>query len=103
MPSLPAEHVVASSPVKQHRTEKDDRQAKRALNTGSTRWFRIRQKVLVRDCYTCQMCGILCSEKGQAQVDHKDGDSSHNDLDRLWVLCISCHSKKTQEDRKRLK
>jgi len=79
------------------RTSVPDRQATRALATNSTEWRRIREQVLLRDLYTCQRCGRIVGGKGEAHVDHIDGDSSHNPEDGSnWqTLCVPCHSAKT--------
>jgi hypothetical protein len=35
--------------------------------------------------------------KGVTEIDHKDGDSSNNELWNLQELCIHCHSYKGQQ------
>lgn len=90
MPARAPTHRPAQTNARRHTPEEQDRQARRALNTGSTRWRRLRAQVLARDLYQCRRCG----QHGN-QVDHVDGDASRNDLDNLQVLCASCHSRKT--------
>ena len=62
-------------------------------------WPLIRKKVLERDNYTCQLCGIEANE-----VHHKDGSGSNvlhkemnNNMNNLVILCRKCHA---QEDLK---
>ncbi|HSD16793.1 MAG TPA: HNH endonuclease [Thermomonas sp.] len=56
--------------------------------------------MLIRDAYTCRHCKRIAAGKGQAHVDHVDGNASNNDLSNLQVLCWQCHSVKTaKEDR----
>lgn len=79
------------------RTDQGDRQVTRAMNTNAAAWKRIRAWVLIRDCYTCQHCKRLVGGKGEAHVDHIDGDDSNNpdDGSNWQTLCRPCHSKKT--------
>ncbi|TWI12711.1 HNH endonuclease [Aerolutibacter ruishenii] len=72
-----------------------DRQATRQYATNSAPWLALRLQVLLRDAYTCQTCGRVCGRKGEAHVDHRDGDSSNNHLTNLQTLCAPCHSRKT--------
>lgn len=68
----------------------------RAIPTNSPVWTNlIRPRVLLRDLYTCQICGAYGNE-----VDHRDGDASNNPPDdsNYWTLCKSCHSKKTARE-----
>ena len=78
-------------------TAEPNRQARRQYATNSAEWRRIRERVLVRDLYTCQRCQRLVGGKGEAHVDHIDGDSSNNpdDGSNWQTLCVSCHSEKT--------
>jgi 5-methylcytosine-specific restriction protein A len=73
---------------------KYDRQAKRALNTGSAAWRAIRAQVLSEQ----PLCP-LCHAEGRAvpavDVDHKDNNPSNNARENLWGLCRSHHSEKT--------
>ncbi|MGR4897501.1 HNH endonuclease [Stenotrophomonas sp. LARHCG68] len=77
-----------------------NRQAKRALPTNSREWRRLRESILIRDMYRCQekACGVLVVGKGQAHVDHEDGDPNNNDPSNLRTLCIGCHSRKTARE-----
>ncbi|MCF5089612.1 hypothetical protein GIW57_05410 [Stenotrophomonas sp. PA-6-5C] len=56
-----------------------NRQAKRALPTNSRAWRALRETILLRDLYRCQEhgCGVLCAGKGQAHVDHVDGNANY--------------------------
>lgn len=62
----------------------------RPLPTNSREWRAIRERILIRDRYTCQRCGCYGNE-----VDHKDGDAANNDDENLQTLCRPCHSEKT--------
>jgi len=77
-----------------------NRQATRALPTNSAAWRRIRDSVLLRDHYTCRCCGRVVGGKGEAHVDHIDGDSGNNPADGSnWqTLCVKCHSVKTARE-----
>ena len=65
----------------------------------TTRWIKLRQVILLRDLYTCQMCGRIGST-GMV-VDHKKPHRGSAALfwseGNLQVLCASpCHSKHKQ-------
>ena len=94
MPSRPKQHKPAAPQTRRHEVAQD-RQARRALNTGSKAWRLIREQILIRDCYTCQICRRIAGAKGEAHVDHKNGDDSNSDPSNLWTLCRTCHSTKT--------
>ncbi len=61
-------------------------------NGSTTKWRKIRQRILQRDGYVCQMCGV---EEANS-VDHivprlmGGGDEDWN----LQTLCTSCNSAK---------
>ncbi len=44
-------------------------------------------------------CTSTIIDKGQLQVDHKDGNHSNNDKDNLQTLCGNCHYLKTQKNK----
>lgn len=70
------------------------RQAGRALHTGSKAWRIQRVRVLVRDRYTCQVCGQFGNH-----VDHKHGNADEIVGDeQLQTLCQQCHSAKTAKE-----
>lgn len=61
--------------------------------------MRIRDRILMRDCYTCRVCGRV--DPGPwLEVDHivplhiggKEEDSNRQ------VLCHSCHKKKSEKE-----
>lgn len=69
-------------------------------------WRRLRWKVLRRDLFLCQMCGVLAAAKGEAVADHKTphrGDEAlFWDENNLQCLCKTCHdSTKQRIDRAR--
>jgi 5-methylcytosine-specific restriction protein A len=86
--------------ARQARQLAGNRQAKRALPTNSVAWRRLRESILIRDLYTCQEvgCGKLVGGKGQAHVDHDDGDPNNNDPSNLKTMCNCCHSRKTARE-----
>lgn len=71
-----------------------DRQARRGLNTGSTRWRALRAQVL-REQPLCPLCMKAGKVEPAVDVDHKDGNSHNNARDNLWGLCKPHHSEKT--------
>lgn len=63
-------------------------------------WPALRLKILTRDNWQCRLCGRLCQDAGEAQVDHRvrkglGGDDSETNL---WTLCIRCHGKKSRSE-----
>lgn len=78
-----------------------NRQATRALNTGSKQWRRIRENVLKRDLYRCQGYPKGKHAEGCSgwanEVDHIDGDSGNDAKDgsNYQSLSRQCHSAKT--------
>jgi 5-methylcytosine-specific restriction protein A len=72
----------------------------RWLDTGSTRWRRIRASILARD----PLC-VMCPPKRRQMstiVDHVNGRADRPEDyadDNLQGLCWSCHSSKTGHQR----
>lgn len=68
----------------------------------TSRWQRLRWKVLVRDLFTCQMegCGLVEPQTSQLVADHKirhRGDERlFWDEGNLQCLCKRCHDKLKQ-------
>lgn len=60
-------------------------------------WCVIRQQVLDRDDYTCQMCGLVASSNLHIHhiMKRRVGGTDH--LDNLLTLCPSCHVKADRE------
>jgi len=66
----------------------------------SKEWYRMRNVILVRDNYSCRMCGAYVRPKGQNCVDHIISRRRRPDLsldpNNLQTLCHSCHNKQKQ-------
>ncbi|WP_256681066.1 HNH endonuclease [Pseudomonas sp. JUb52] len=64
---------------------------------GGRPWRRIRERILQRDLYTCQACGLVAAD---AEVDHivnlaqGGGEGDEN----LQTLCGPCHRAKTARE-----
>lgn len=62
---------------------------------GTARWKALRQRVLVRDNYTCARCRRIAVGKGQAAVDHvkphRRDEKLFWDETNLQCLCKPCH------------
>ena len=69
-----------------------------ALHTGLTgsRWRRLRRRALIRDAYTCQVCGRIGA---RLEVDHIEPLHRRPDLAyvlaNLQAICKPCHHRKT--------
>jgi 5-methylcytosine-specific restriction protein A len=98
MPSAPAKHSPQYPQARRHCPPEQSRQARRTLATNSAEWLAIRERILLRDSYRCRDCGCLCHGKGNAHVDHVNGDDSNNDDSNLQTLCRRCHSSKTARE-----
>lgn len=104
MPALLASvpPALASMPV-----DDKDRDKKRAEFHPYRAWYqtkewrRLRWATLVRDCFTCQMCGRIEADTSKLVADHKRphrGDRAlFFDPNNTETLCASpCHSKHKQ-------
>lgn len=71
------------------------------------RWRKLRWSILVRDLFTCQMCGRVEGNTSKLVADHKikhGGDPIRFwDETGLQCLCATCHSgtKQRQDNRSR--
>lgn len=61
---------------------------------GGRPWRRIRDRILLRDKYTCQQCGHIGTD---LEVDHiiNTAQGGTDDDQNLQSLCIPCHKAKT--------
>ena len=71
----------------------------------SSKWKKLREKVLIRDGFQCVKCGKVVGIKPKDHaVDHvvelKDGGAAF-DINNLELLCQSCHSTKTAEEKRK--
>ena len=66
-------------------------------NLKGGRWVRVRRRVLDRDLWRCQQCGLA----GRLEVDHRtplaDGGEVY-DPANLQALCRPCHFAKTRAE-----
>jgi 5-methylcytosine-specific restriction enzyme A len=72
------------------------------------RWVKLRAKVLLRDCYTCAMCGMIGQptvKRGRDEVQrlvadhiemHRGDERLFWDEDNLQTLCVLCHASEKQ-------
>lgn len=72
----------------------------------TARWKRLRWSVLLRDLFTCQMCGRIEGDTSKLVADHKvphRGDEAlFWDAANLICLCAHCHSSAKQIEERRL-
>jgi 5-methylcytosine-specific restriction endonuclease McrA len=86
------------------RRSNDPNYAKSIYAMHKARFGGLRRKVLKRDHYTCQICGMTNEEHKEKwgceiTLDHLDGtgrysDNHNNSEDNLWALCLSCHGRR---------
>jgi 5-methylcytosine-specific restriction endonuclease McrA len=64
-------------------------------DTGSTsQWRAIRKRILQRDGYTCQRCGMDGNSVDHIIPRHAFGEGNADHDDNLQTLCGSCNSSK---------
>lgn len=70
----------------------------------TARWQKLRWSILVRDLFTCAMCGWSGPDTSKLVADHKDphrGDPGKFwDASNLQVLCKRCHDSDAQRAEK---
>ena len=69
----------------------------------TARWRKLRWSVLVRDLFTCQMCGRIENDTSKLVADHRQPhrgvEALFWDEPNIWTLCASpCHSKHKQRE-----
>lgn len=64
---------------------------------GGRPWRRKRDAVLLRDQYTCQVCGQVSEE---LEVDHikPKAYGGSDDMTNLRAICVPCHKVKTASE-----
>ena len=64
---------------------------------GGRPWRRLKDKIQLRDQYTCQCCGLVTM---QLELDHivNQAQGGTDDESNLQSLCPPCHLKKTQKE-----
>lgn len=65
-------------------------------------WKALRLRALMRDGYTCRICGARACEVDHIQELTPDNISDISislNLDNLQSLCHDCHTRKTMEDK----
>lgn len=74
---------------------------------ATTRWRKLRMKILARDLFTCQRpeCGRTTADTSQLVADHRKphrGDEAlFWDEDNLQTLCKPCHDGAKQREERR--
>ena len=73
----------------------------------TSRWQKLRMKILLRDLFTCQWrgCGRVVADTSQLVADHREphrGDEAlFWDEENLWTLCKPCHDSTKQREERR--
>ena len=72
---------------------------------NTKRWKQLRDYVRVRDSFLCQECLRNGIETIGVECDHiielTDDVSKAYDADNVQLLCVSCHSKKTEREKQK--
>jgi 5-methylcytosine-specific restriction protein A len=97
--SLPSSLGYAPQGEKEYDRFRGNQAWRKWYNTR--RWQKLRWTALVRDAFTCQMCGRLEGDTSQLVADHwmphKGDEALFWDFDNLKTLCKSpCHDKHKQ-------
>ena len=63
------------------------------------RLTKIRERILLRDCYTCRVCGRVGTD---LVVDHiiPLADGGREDDSNRQALCVACHDAKSEREEK---
>ncbi|WP_425274384.1 HNH endonuclease [Pseudomonas kitaguniensis] len=64
---------------------------------GGRPWRRKRESILIRDNYTCRVCGLTTKD---LEVDHiiNVAQGGTDDDGNLQAICIPCHKAKTARE-----
>ena len=65
----------------------------KTIRINQPKFKKYRDTILIRDNYTCQLCGKKKLEGHNLHVHHIDGDYEYNKINNLVVLCCRCHRK----------
>ena len=69
---------------------------------GTARWKRLRMAVLMRDRFTCRMCGAVEGDLSKLVADHviphRGRERMFWDEDNLQCLCRVCHDSAKQRE-----
>jgi 5-methylcytosine-specific restriction protein A len=67
---------------------------------GGRPWRRLRDKVLARDHYQCQICIKSCRVTEAREVDHikPKAEGGTDDLGNLQGVCPECHAEKSKAE-----
>ncbi len=70
----------------------------------TARWQKLRWSILVRDCFTCRMCGWIGNDTSFLVCDHVEphrGDEAKFWAGPFQTLCKTCHDKDKQRQERR--
>ena len=73
----------------------------------TSRWLKLREEVLKRDMYTCQLCGAVGDVAGKLVCDHVRGHPPDETEEMFWAgpfqcVCYTCHNTvRAKEDNER--
>lgn len=105
-PRLATIRPLVSSPTNNERERSRYRDATQPWRAWykTARWQRLRMSILVRDAYTCQMCGSTWTDTSFLVCDHVE--PHRGDEDKFWAgpfqtLCKACHDKDKQREERR--
>jgi 5-methylcytosine-specific restriction endonuclease McrA len=63
-------------------------------NGSTSKWRKIRERILNRDGHTCQQCGREGNSVDHIVPRHLFGDGNADIESNLQTLCVSCNSSK---------
>lgn len=73
---------------------------------NTARWRKLRMATLIRDRFTCQICGLLTGDTSKLVADHKKPHRGDErlfwDEGNLQCLCAPCHNSVKQKEERGL-